>query len=112
MTMTYVKRNETGTLLFEGDLTVRSAAELRTALMKALLDADSVAVAYGDVAAADLTLLQLLCAARRSAARLNKLFTVGEAPAAVAAVAETTAMICKDCDAGSCACRRNRAAGA
>ncbi len=65
--------SEKGTIHLEGDLTLQNAAELRTMLIKAIIDTDTVAIRFGAVQDVDLSCLQLLCSAHRSAVRLNKL---------------------------------------
>ncbi len=60
------------TLQLEGDLTLLNAAELKRMLIKALINADAVTIQFGDVQELDLSCLQLLCSAHRSAVRLNK----------------------------------------
>ncbi len=64
--------SEKGILHLEGDLTLPTAAELRALLIKSLIDADSVTVRFGAVQDLDLSCLQLLCSAHRSAVRLKK----------------------------------------
>lgn len=59
-------------ITLDGDLTLQNAEELRSLFVKALVEADLVAVRFGDVREADLSLLQLLCSAHRSAVRLKK----------------------------------------
>ncbi len=56
----------------DGDLTVNRAEEIRMLFIKALIDADRVVVNFGSVADADLSCLQLLCSAHRSASRMNR----------------------------------------
>jgi len=58
----------------QGDLTIRSAGEIKNAFTRAIVEADEVTVNFGDVSDVDLTCLQLLCSAHRSATRLNKRF--------------------------------------
>jgi anti-anti-sigma regulatory factor len=59
----------------EGDITQPQVHELRTSFIKALINVDEVVLDLQGVANADLPLIQLLCSAHRSAARLNKRFT-------------------------------------
>jgi ABC-type transporter Mla MlaB component len=61
-----------GVLLLENELTLPYAADLRTALIKSLLDADDISIAVRNVRDIDLSCLQLLCSAQRSAVRLRK----------------------------------------
>ncbi len=55
-------------------MTIERAAELLDVLRKALAASDSVSVTFEDGGAADLTGLQLLCAAHRSAVAQGKQF--------------------------------------
>jgi anti-anti-sigma regulatory factor len=61
-----------GNVTLEGSLAVGQAEELRMLLIKALIDADQVNVDFGTVTDIDLSCLQLLCSAHRSAVRMNK----------------------------------------
>ncbi len=61
-----------GTVTLEGNLTVDRAEEMRMLFIKALIDADRVTVRIGKVTDVDLSCLQLLCSAHRSAARMNR----------------------------------------
>lgn len=63
-----------GVLAINGDLTIENADELRSALIKALLNADRVLLDCGASSKADLAGLQLLCSAHRTALRLKKQF--------------------------------------
>jgi len=74
MSVLYQKSGSTATLRIEGDLTLNGAAELRAALIKAIIDADEVVVEFGAVNGVDLSCLQLFCSAHRSAGRMNKRF--------------------------------------
>jgi ABC-type transporter Mla MlaB component len=59
-----------------GELTLDHAEELRSALIKALIDVDRVELDMEKVTAVDLSCLQLLCSAHRSAVRMNKLLAL------------------------------------
>jgi ABC-type transporter Mla MlaB component len=72
MGATLRQSGDTRIVLLEGDLTLPQAPELRTAFMKALVEADDVFIRFGNVGELDLSCLQLLCSAHRSAARLKK----------------------------------------
>ena len=52
---------------FSGSLTVARAVEVREALLQAMAPGEDVEVVIGDIAAVDLTFLQILCAAHRAA---------------------------------------------
>jgi len=58
----------------DGDVSRQELHELRSSFIKTLINDDEVAVDLQQVAKADLPLIQLLCSAHRSAARLNKRF--------------------------------------
>jgi len=66
-------------LTFTGELTIRQAEELRAVLTRALAGAETVSMDFVGVTAADLSFLELLCSAHRSAMRLNKRLTFGSA---------------------------------
>jgi ABC-type transporter Mla MlaB component len=72
--------SDKGTIHLEGDLTLSNAAELRTMLIKALIDADAVRIRFGAVQDLDLSCLQLFCSAHRSAVRLKKQIQFEENP--------------------------------
>ena len=61
-----------GTITLDGNLTVGRAEELRTLLIKALIDAEQVRVDFGTVTDIDLSCIQLLCSAHRSATRMKR----------------------------------------
>ncbi len=72
-----------------GAVTVQRAAELRTVLADALARADRLAIDLSGVTEVDLCGLQLLCSARRTAARSGKRFAIaGATPDAVRQAAE------------------------
>lgn len=66
--------NESGivTLQWSGDLTIRRITELKGELHEALQGATSVSIEIAPDAECDTTLLQLLCAAHRTASRQEK----------------------------------------
>ena len=66
--------NNAGTLCLDGDLTIERAAELLEVCRQAVAAHDSISVTFGEVGAVDLTCLQLLCAAHRSAVAQGKQF--------------------------------------
>ena len=63
-------------LRLEGDLTVTSAAELRNALLEGLALGKDLQLHLESAGAIDVTLMQLLCAGGRSAARAGLGFAV------------------------------------
>ena len=66
--------NDSGTLRLEGDLTIERAAELLEAFRQALAASDQVEMEFGEVGTVDLSCLQLLCAAHRTAVAQGKQF--------------------------------------
>jgi len=72
MGATFNKSGNAGTITLNGELTLPYAEELKNVIMKAVLDVDQLSFAFGEVQAADLSLLQLLCSTHRSAVRLHK----------------------------------------
>ncbi len=71
-----------GIVTLDGNLTVNQAEELRMLLIKTLIDADHVRVEFGSVTDVDLTCLQLLCSAHRSASRMKRRLSIsGDWPA-------------------------------
>ncbi len=65
-----------GILTIGGELTIERAAELRKMLIKSLEIADTVRIRLENVTAVDLSCLQLLCSAHRTALNLNKNLTL------------------------------------
>lgn len=81
MTQQGVDAGEMLTLQWGGDLTVRRIAELKAQVQQALATATRVAIAIAPESECDLTILQLLCAAHRTASRQAKsLQLCGEIP--------------------------------
>lgn len=76
-----VDAGEMVTLQWSGDLTIRRIAELKAEVEEALATATSIYIEIGPDAQSDMTVLQLLCAAHRTAARQEKsLQLCGEIP--------------------------------
>ncbi len=61
-----------GVLTLGGAVTFEHADEVRSALIKALINADQVVLDFEKATKADLSCLQLLCSAHRTSTRLNK----------------------------------------
>lgn len=61
-----------GVLKLSGELTIQHAEELRTALIKAIISMDDLAIDCSGASRVDLSFLQLLCSAHRTFTRLNK----------------------------------------
>lgn len=70
-----------GNILMGGQLTIENATAIREALGRALQQTDRVALAMDSDAVADLSFLQVLCAARRTAVRENKAFDIDSSAA-------------------------------
>ena len=68
-------------LEFSGELSVQRACELKTVLVEALSKSDEVKVSIREATTVDLSFLQLLCAAHRTALKSNKHFEVDTAEA-------------------------------
>ena len=73
MTQQGVEESETMDLQWSGDLTVRRIAELKTQLETALAAAAQVSIEIKNNAECDITLMQLLCSAHRTASRQGKI---------------------------------------
>jgi ABC-type transporter Mla MlaB component len=71
----------TCTITLDGDLTLPHAEELKKVLIKSLLDSDDIRVSMNSLEDADLSCLQLLCSAHRSAVRLKKRIGFSGSPA-------------------------------
>ena len=69
-------KKECRTLTMGGELTVGHAGKLKRVLIEELERADNLRLKFDDVEEADITLLQLLCAAHNSALEKNKTITV------------------------------------
>jgi anti-anti-sigma regulatory factor len=65
-----------GSITLDGNLTVSQAEGLRTLLIKAIIDAEQVHVDFGTVTDVDLSCIQLLCSAHRSASRMKRRFSL------------------------------------
>lgn len=63
-------------LKLDGEMTVGRASEFKDALLKSLEKSDTVEVNFNDVDKVDLSCLQLLCSAHRTAATKGKTLTV------------------------------------
>lgn len=62
----------TGELVLEGELLIQRVAELKEELQKSLESVDDLLVNLAETTEIDLSAMQLLCAARRAAVRMNK----------------------------------------
>jgi hypothetical protein len=66
-----------GELTFGGSLTIENASALRKKLISALIKADTLKVFIDADASVDVSFLQLLCSAHRTASNLGKVFAFG-----------------------------------
>ena len=81
-------------LKFSGDLTIENTRELRQLLLAALDNLEEITLAFEDVTAVDLSFVQLLCAAHRTAVRADKIFQVaGSRPEILKAAVRETGFI-------------------
>jgi anti-anti-sigma regulatory factor len=69
---TRVKIDNNVIVMFEGDLTVKHAEEMKADIVKALKNGELVGMTFEDITSVDLSCLQLLCSSHRSAVRLQK----------------------------------------
>ncbi|MFZ5452541.1 MAG: STAS domain-containing protein [Thermodesulfobacteriota bacterium] len=69
---------KTECLKFTGDLTIDNAQELHKALAAALDSAAAISVSFEEVTTVDLSFVQLLCAAHRSAVRADKILKLAD----------------------------------
>lgn len=58
-----------GELIMDGALTIENAAEIRNVVRDALAGADSLVLTIGENADVDITFLQILCSAHRTAVK-------------------------------------------
>jgi ABC-type transporter Mla MlaB component len=68
-----VKYDNKVTIVLKGDLTVKNAAKMKSNIVKALKNCETVAISFGGIRKVDLSCLQLLCSAHRSAVRREKM---------------------------------------
>jgi ABC-type transporter Mla MlaB component len=74
--MENTKQRKVGDLTLTGELTISRAAELLAVLKETLGRNQEVLVRLSDVTALDVSCLQLLCSAHRTAAALNKVLAL------------------------------------
>lgn len=77
MTVETKRSDERTVITLSGELNVRSAAQLRVALDESISSSGSVEIEFADVKTADLSLLQLLCSAERTARTSGKKLVIG-----------------------------------
>jgi ABC-type transporter Mla MlaB component len=72
MTYSFQQSGDTGVLAVSGALTIEDAAELKSVIADALAASTGLMLDMAEVETADLSCLQLLCSAHRSAAHAGK----------------------------------------
>jgi|APFre7841882630_1041343.scaffolds.fasta_scaffold02783_3 ABC-type transporter Mla MlaB component len=108
MQTTFSQSGNKSYITLEGDLTLPNAEALKGIFTKALQESDDVSVAIVTVENVDLSCLQLLCSAHRSAMRSKKKVTfIGSPPQAFNDAVEATGLArgaagCKLDDGYSC----------
>jgi len=70
------KKTTTTNLVISGEATVAAVKKLKASMEKALRSAESVHVELERISSVDVSLLQLLCSAHRTAARAGKTLTI------------------------------------
>jgi ABC-type transporter Mla MlaB component len=81
---------ESMALALDGDMTIQRIAEIKTQLVETLNGTDSLVLNLKKVTRVDLTFLQLLCSAHRTAHQARKTLELAEVPELVD-IAVTTA---------------------
>ena len=76
MKYTLEPSGDTHVLTLNGELTIEHAGELKKVMIDAIENFDRLTVAIGDLTEVDLTCLQLLCSAHRTALKSNKQLTL------------------------------------
>jgi anti-anti-sigma factor len=86
----FYQTGENGQINLSGELTVQYASELHAALVEAQNTVTDLVVNLEDISEVDVSCLQLMCAAHRSAVRFQKSFALGKVcPEVKKAVEET-----------------------
>jgi len=83
MTENIAKQKNAGEITLSGDLTISQALEIHSLLREALESSDDVRITLQDVTAMDLSCLQLLCSAHRTAALEKKRLGFASPPPSV-----------------------------
>ncbi len=73
----FIKSGNDGEALIEGVLKVENAMEIKAKLLDMISKEDQVIITIGEASEADLSFLQIICSAHRTAVRVNKSFMVG-----------------------------------
>lgn len=67
-----------GVVILDGELTIDHAAGIRDLLIQALESAEKVTIRLRDITAADISCLQLLCSAHKTAVKSDKKITLDD----------------------------------
>lgn len=92
MELSIDKKTKTGRMVMTGALTLDQIGQIRDTLRKALADVKTLVVDVEGASEIDLTFLQLLCSAHRSATAANKSLSLsgGHNPAMQKAIADNS----------------------
>lgn len=94
MNALFKRSGNKGVITLEGELTLPYAEKLRGVLLDALAAVDEVSIAFENVQDADLSCLQLLCSAHRSAVRIRKqVLSSGDQPRIFSDVVEAAGFV-------------------
>ena len=66
-----------GKITLDGSLTIENASAIRKKLIEVLTKEDALKISVGSDAAVDVSFLQLICSAHRTASKLGKSFALG-----------------------------------
>jgi anti-anti-sigma regulatory factor len=80
MESTFKKSKNKGIITFHGDMTVQHAAGIKDVLIKALKETEHVLLEFGQVGIVDLSALQLMCSAHRTATAQKKTLAYASEP--------------------------------
>lgn len=83
MPVTEMQRGTSWAVTIEGALTLPYISELRDALLRSVRSADDIVIDLREVTDLDVSGLQVMCAAHKSAIRLGKRLSLAVPPAAV-----------------------------
>ncbi len=89
-------------LTINGNLTVENADAFLKSLIEVMEDSTFIVLSFEDITGADMSCLQLLCSAHRTAVARNKKFSLkGQLPEVLKVVAESAEYFqCKSCKDG------------
>lgn len=98
--MRFKKEGPEGELILEAGLTIENAAGLRSMVQEALLKTDSLEIVIGKEAGIDITLLQILCSAHRTAVKAGKRLSVRGGESSLVRVLSDAGLRGCNCGAG------------